>query len=434
MRRRRSFETYLRRIAHSYGYDEVMTPIFEEERLFTEKSGPQVVDQLYTFSDKKGKRGYALRPELTASTMRMVSSEMVAVPRPLRIFYFGQCYRYERPQAGRYREFFQMGFEHVGAESPSGILDCIAMAYEMLTGVLGDNMTLRVGEVGILRALVTKALGGDEERRGELFRALDKGDTSTISDILGHDGMSILEGTVIGDLLDEEDRLGAARSLLTEDGDGSDPTPSGDTSDLPDRIAGLRTVLSTLHTVFPDAGDTISLDLSIARGLDYYSGIVFEVHVPTLGAESQVCGGGEYDLSGIFPLRDSTVGFAMGFDRVLLALPEEISFPGDGTPSRIGILFGMGLVGDDRDMARGMAFDAAASLRSHGYRAVVETKVTNVKKGLGRISDAGCTIALIIGGDEVANGTVGVKDLVSGDQVSVPPEELIPTVQGIAGQ
>ena len=131
MNRRLAFENLLESKAISHGFKRIQTPIFESLDLFTAKSGPGVIKQLYAFQDKSD-RALTLRPELTAPVMRMISEEMRSSPKPLRLSYFGQCFRYEESKKGRYREFFQYGVELIGASGPLAEAEVVSLAIGML--------------------------------------------------------------------------------------------------------------------------------------------------------------------------------------------------------------------------------------------------------------------------------------------------------------
>ena len=136
--------------ARRAGFDRVQTPVFESLDLFTAKSGPGVIGQLYAFEDKGG-RQLTLRPELTAPVMRMVADELRMDTKPLRLAYHGACFRYEEFKTGRYREFYQYGIEVVGASGPLVDAEVIALAVRMLTASGLEGWTLRIGHVGLLR-------------------------------------------------------------------------------------------------------------------------------------------------------------------------------------------------------------------------------------------------------------------------------------------
>ncbi|HET6398772.1 MAG TPA: ATP phosphoribosyltransferase regulatory subunit, partial [Candidatus Thermoplasmatota archaeon] len=179
-------ETYLRHqvaerirsVFHRFGYQEVQTPTFEELALFTAKSGAGVIEELYAFQDKGG-RDLCLRPELTAPVMRMYHEAHFNDPKPLKWYYFGNCFRYDRPQAGRYREFWQFGCEQVGAGSPLAYAELLAMASAVYDELGLQARELAVGHVRIL-AHAVDAFGFDAPTRAALMRAIDKRDDAEV--------------------------------------------------------------------------------------------------------------------------------------------------------------------------------------------------------------------------------------------------------------
>ena len=183
MARRLAFERILDDVGRRHGFHRVQTPIFETLELFTAKSGDGVIGQLYAFEDKGG-RQLTLRPEMTAPVMRMVAEELRNETKPLRLSYFGQCYRYEEFKKGRYREFFQYGIEIIGAPGPLTEAEIVATAVNMVTEAGLSNWQLRIGHVGVLKS-VLGALGlssdaneGQEAPVAIAMRLIDKGDTN----------------------------------------------------------------------------------------------------------------------------------------------------------------------------------------------------------------------------------------------------------------
>ena len=152
MQRRGQAKGAMQDVLERWGYREVATPTFEHLDLFTLKSGPSVIEEIYSFKDKSG-RDLALRPELTAPVMRMYVSELQNSPKPQRLWYFGNCFRYERPQKGRYREFWQMGAEIIGGSRPDSEAEAVALAEDMLksVGISGD---IHIGYLGLIRSLL----------------------------------------------------------------------------------------------------------------------------------------------------------------------------------------------------------------------------------------------------------------------------------------
>ena len=174
-------------VLERWGYQEVATPTFEHLELFTIKSGASVVEEIYSFTDKGG-RDLALRPELTAPVMRMYVSELQNSPKPQRLWYFGNCFRYERPQRGRFREFWQMGAELIGGAKPDSEAEAIALADGMLrsVGVAGD---IHIGYLGLIRSMLGK-IGA--EHRSSVMRMIDKKERSALAVLLEDIGQSHL--------------------------------------------------------------------------------------------------------------------------------------------------------------------------------------------------------------------------------------------------
>jgi len=167
--RRSAARKAMQNVLERWGYQEIATPTFEHLELFTLKSGESVLEEIYSFKDKGG-RDLALRPELTAPVMRMYVSELQNSPKPQRLYYFGSCFRYERPQKGRFREFWQLGAELIGGTKPDSEAEVIALADRILksVNVKGD---IHVGYLGLVRSLLSK-IGA--EHRLALMRMIDK--------------------------------------------------------------------------------------------------------------------------------------------------------------------------------------------------------------------------------------------------------------------
>lgn len=375
MEPRRRLESLLRRVASRWGYREIATPAFEEVELFTARSGPEVVRSLYVFKDKEG-RDLTLRPELTAPAIRFFLAERSRDPKPLRWFYFGPCYRYEEPQKNRYREFWQFGVEVIGAPLREAEAEILGLAWEMLgeAGVAGAEV--RLGHVGFLKHYMAHL---PEDRLGIALRALDKGNFAEAARFWA--GARELEKAESFD--DAEKRLG--------------PNP-------------FRKEVEDLKRAVEPYGVRYREVPSIVRGLDYYTGPVFEIHVPRLGAQSQVCGGGSYRLE-VGGREAESTGFAFGFDRLLSAS----SLPA-AREVRVALCAPPGL--------RAAALAAARELRSV---APVESDLLgrSLTKQLEHAAASGATHAAIVGEREAKEGTVTLKDLRSGEQRTLPLREAL---------
>jgi histidyl-tRNA synthetase len=410
MSRRLAFENLLESKALSHGFKRVQTPIFETLDLFTAKSGPGVVKQLYAFQDKSD-RALTLRPELTAPVMRMVSEEMRAYPKPLRLSYFGQCFRYEESKKGRYREFFQYGAELIGASGPLAEAEVVALAIDMLDGCGLMDYEVRIGHVGVLRDILTglglSTEGEPESPVASAMRLLDKGDWSGLSELFAANGVDSSATQNLRNLSELDggiETLDSARDILS----------NMDVSlESLDELASMLSALDALAPTPP----SLKVNLCVARGLDYYTGMVFEVNVAELGGEGQVLGGGSYKLLHLFGLEDldPSCGFGLGFDRVLLALESQAEREGRGevvpgetpAPSTLMLPFKIDTMA---------VLGIVKSLRDSGYNVELDLRGKNIGKSLDWASKNGFTNVIIVGPQDYESGQCSVKNLVTGDQ------------------
>jgi len=394
METRRYLEGNFRSTAETYGFREIATPIFEHTELFTLKSGPNIIDEMYAFEDKGG-RQIALRPELTAPAMRFFVNDLTNYPRPLKLYYFGQCFRYERPQSGRYREFFQFGAELIGAPNPESDAEVIGLAAALVRGSGLANYNIRIGHIGVLRGRLAAA-GVGPEKAPAILQKLDKKMYEEARPIMRDAGMM---GEDIEEVIRITQLIGPVDLLQDFPGEASDY---------------LREVFQVLR----DYGFTnVQVDLGVVRGLDYYTGIVFEVDAPNLGAEKQVCGGGSYSLTELFGgEKVFSTGFAIGFDRILLALDKE----GLNAPEKRLDAY----VIPTSEGMRHRAFMITAALRAEGVRTDVDLMRRNVGKNFKYADAARARFVVVVGDKEAAEGAVTVRDLSTGEQRVVPIEEL----------
>ena len=424
MKQRLAFESLLEEQARRHGFSRVQTPIFESLDLFTAKSGPGVVSQLYAFQDK-GERNLTLRPELTAPVMRMVAEELRNETKPLRLSYFGQCFRYEEFKKGRYREFYQYGVELIGATGPLVEAEVIALAINMLAESGLKNWELRIGHVGILKQVLTGIGLSDTADEGEpplasAMRFLDKEDFDGLRTLFETNSIStqfIAPLQQLSELTGGVETIASARELLS-DMDGVSL----------DALDDLESTITSIGQLAP-APPSLSVNLTVARGLDYYTGTVFEVHVPELGGEGQVLGGGSYKLLHLFGLADldPCCGFGLGFDRVLLALETQAAAEGrdeivpgqnDETPLLAMIPFNI-----DSSEILGLVRE----LRHSGVRVEIELRSRKIGKAMGWADSIGATYALVIGPRDLEQGQATVKRLADGEQrpVSLTTESIL---------
>ena len=411
MRRRQCLENLLETKAIGHGFNRVQTPIFESLELFTAKSGPGVINQLYTFEDKS-QRQLTLRPELTAPVMRMISEELRSASKPMRLSYFGQCFRYEESKKGRYREFFQYGVELIGAHGPLAEAEVIALALDMLEASGLNGWELRIGHVGILRdVLVNLGLSSEGEPEPPVataMRFLDKGDWKGLEQLFessGIDSANVTQLKALSELDGGKETLGPAREILERMG-----------VEL-ECLDQLSTLLDSLDLLAPTP-PSLKVNLCVARGLDYYTGMVFEINVDELGGEGQILGGGSYRLLHLFGLEDldPSCGFGLGFDRVLLALEaqakaegrEEV-VPGEApAPTTLMLPFRI----DENS-----TFAIVKELRDSGHHVELDLRGKNIGKSLDWAAKNGFHNVIIVGPKDLENNSCTVKNLLNGDQI-----------------
>lgn len=395
MEKRRHYENILRKVAKTFGFREISTPIFEDVKLFTLRSGPNVINELYNFRDK-GDREIALRPEMTAPAIRMFVNEMSNEPKPVKMFYFGQCFRYERTQSGRYREFFQFGAELIGNPNPETDAEIIAMAVSMIKSIGLKKYQLKIGHIGILKQKITDA-GVPKEHMTNVLQKLDKKIYDEAESILTEMG---IENNIITEIFELTKVVGGEEVLSKISGDSGDY---------------LKRVVDILSAV---GIDNILIDLGVVRGLDYYTGIVFEVEAPSLGAEKQICGGGSYSLSELFGgEKVFSTGFGLGFDRILLALENEgQSYQNENITAYVLP------VSDD---VRIDAYRVAMILRSEGITTDVEIMGRKMAKTLKYASSINAKYAVIVGEKEIQQRSVMLRDMKTGEQKLVKIDALV---------
>ncbi|MGB1500027.1 MAG: histidine--tRNA ligase [Poseidonia sp.] len=418
MKRRLALEHLLEDVAQRHGFSRVQTPVFESLELFTAKSGPGVINQLYAFQDK-GERDLTLRPELTAPVMRMVAEEMRMDTKPLRLSYYGQCYRYEEFKTGRYREFFQYGVELIGVSGPLAEAEVLATAVNMLHATGLEGWEIRIGHVGVLKDALT-GLGLSTEvdaSTGEppiasAMRLLDKGDDAGLAALFETHDLDPANAEPLRALASLDggmETLGPARELLS----------SMDGVSL-EALDELETTLTALAALAP-APPAMAVDLTVARGLDYYTGMVFEVKVEELGGEGQVLGGGSYKLLHLFglPDLDPCCGFGLGFDRVLLALEAQAAASGreEAVPGEVDDRPHIAIAPNKADHLP--LLPLVASLREAGAR--VELLLS--KKNYGRIikwtEGIGASHLLVVKPEDVENGVARLINFKTGDRSDV---------------
>jgi len=384
-----------REVAEDFGYREVILPIFEHTELFSRGIGDAtdvVEKEMYTFLDR-GDRSITLRPELTASMMRSyLEHDMRRGPQPVKLWSAGPMFRYERPQKGRYRQFTQVDFEVIGVMSPLADLESIDAAMEIYRRLGLTNLEVLINSVGCpaCRPVYRDALRGYlAERLGDMCE--------TCQARFSRNPLRILDCKKPDCKALTEDAPGMTGSLCAECGAHFGQVMSG--------LAGI--------------GAAARVDNRLVRGLDYYTKTAFEVLAGELGSQNAVCGGGRYDnlAESIGGPHVPGVGFASGIERVVLTLEGQGVSLGDEPRTEIYVIAASGETAME-------AASIAHELRVAGLSADMDFTGRGIKAQMKTASSLGVSFVCIIGDDELNAGTVSIKNMASGEQISAPRGEM----------
>ena len=378
------------RIVEKYGFEEIETPIFEFTEVFSRNLGDTsdiVTKEMYCFEDRGGE-SLTLRPEGTAGVVRAFISEGMQQNLPVKLYYTGPMFRYERPQKGRQRQFTQFGVESLGVETPQADIEVIAMAYEFIESLgLAGTVTVEINSLG------------DKESR-DAYREKLVAYLKENYDKLSEDSKSRLERNPLRvlDSKEECDKAVVANAPLYQDSLNEASK------------AFFETVLKGLDNL----GIKYRLNNRLVRGLDYYSHTVFELVTDKLGAQGTVLAGGRYDglVEQMGGGKVSGIGWACGVERLSMLLEEDVSLPRPIAVIPVG------------EEAEEKALAIAYDLRKAGFR-VEQAYSGNLKKRMMKANKVNAVKAVIIGTDELAEGKVTIKDLDEGSQKTVALTDVI---------
>jgi histidyl-tRNA synthetase len=403
--RRKVIDT-LETTARRYGFREVGTPALERTEMYVDKSGEEIVEELYGFEDKGG-REVSLTPELTPTVARMAVAKQQELSKPIKWFSTRPFWRCEQVQQGRFREFYQTNVDVFGSAEPEADAEVLAFAGDALTslGLTGEDFEFRVSHRDILGGLLS-AFDADVDTRAAI-RAVDKSakiDGAEYHDLLVEAGLSYDQAAEFEDL------------LAVGGGDLDELTAFAGTDRVADAVSNLQAVLAAAE----DFGvrEYCTLSLETARGLDYYTGVVFECFDSTGEVSRSVFGGGRYDdlIESFGGQSTPAVGVAPGLAPLSLLCQRAGVWPAEGFTTDYYVL----QVGD----TRAVAADITRDLRARGH--VVETDVAGRSFGaqLDYADGIGAETVVIVGEQDLEDDAVTVKDMESGDQTQVPLAEF----------
>lgn len=393
-------EEIMRKTAHAYGFHEIRTPLFERTELFKRGVGEEtdiVGKEMYTFEDRGG-RSMTLRPEGTAAAMRALIESQLLLDSPVqKIYYIAPMFRYERNQAGRYRQHHQFGVEAIGVGGPEQDVEVIDLIFTIFN------------RLGLKHLQVSLNSIGDPESRAN-YRAALVDYLQTHFERLSPDSKTRLEKNPLRildskDPGDKEITLGAPSVLDFLNGESKD------------HFEQVQKLLKELKIPY-------KLDKNLVRGLDYYNKTVFEVVAGELGAQNSITGGGRYD--GLVKLLGGpdlpAFGFGAGIERILhTLLKQNITLPQPYNPLLFVITLG--------DAAKTAAFTLIHQLRQAGISAQMDFSGRKVGKLLQLADQLGAVYTTVLGDNELEKGRIELKKMDNGEKMEIPLSHLCEHLQ-----
>src|ERR1700682_3339407 len=397
-----------RDVARRYGFVEYDGPPLEPLELYTKKSGDEIVGQLYTFTDK-GDRQVALRPEMTPTLARRVAAKAESMRKPIRWFSVPQLFRYERQQKGRLREHFQLNVDILGEASVAADAELLAVAIDVLRalGLTAQDVRARVSERRLLTALLSH-VGVKKSELPAVFAAIDKA---------GREPRDVTIAKVEKAVTDADARRGVGGILRNSTNLTALSNEFADSPKVVEEISRMREYLGFLDAL--GVGDWVDFDLSIVRGLAYYTGKVFELF-DAKGEFRAICGGGRYDdlLSTIGGVDLPALGFGMGDVVLTEILRGRNLLPEPELATEFW-------VASEDDSMLPDVMSVAGRLRAKARSAEYALKSQTLSRQLKTASSAGVKNVVLLRRDDYANGNVTLKTLADGSERSVALEAFL---------
>jgi histidyl-tRNA synthetase len=391
----RYVEKAVAEVTRLYGYQRIDTPTFEETALFTRSvgEGTDIVEkEMYTFEDKGG-NSITLSPEGTAPVCRAyIENGMFNLPQPVKLYYLTRFFRYERPQAGRLREYHQFGYEAFGDENPALDAEVIDLASRFYTSLGLKNLSLQLNSIGCRQCRPVYLDMLKEYYSGHVNELCDDCKKRLVKNPL-----RLLDCKQPGCQAIADAAPASADNLCQP---------------CAEHFTNLQKYLSLLGVVY-------KLNHRLVRGLDYYTRTVFEFQPEEEGSQSTIGGGGRYDglIEELGGKPTPAIGFATGIERIILNLKRQgISVP--VTPPLGVLIASMG------DTARDISIKLTADLRQAGVSAATAAGGKSLKAQLRQANALGARFAVIIGEDEVKAGTAALRDMSGASQETVPLKDL----------
>ncbi|HEX2166653.1 MAG TPA: histidine--tRNA ligase [Longimicrobiales bacterium] len=407
-----------REVARRYGFEEYDGPPLEQLELYVEKSGEEIVRQLYNFEDKGG-RAVALRPEMTPTLARMVGAKAGSLRKPIRWFSMPQLFRYERTQRGRLREHYQWNVDIIGEDDIAADAEVLAVALDALRvlGLGAEDVVARYNDRRLLEALLLHA-GVRRERLVAAYTVIDK---------FGRDSIERTRARLAEEADLDDAAVNTVLELFTSAAAVSGAAQSNGLSELRAAHAGNDDVLREIDRlqVYEERlaalglAEFVRFDPAIVRGLAYYTGTVFEIF-DRKGELRAICGGGRYDrlLASVSSADLPAAGFGMG-DVVLAELLRDRDLLPDTRPAVDTFIVAMS------EAERPLLLQIASTLRARGESVLYSLRSAAVGKQLKEADARGAGRVILLGPDEVARGAATVRSMGTGAQEDVQLDELL---------
>ena len=390
-----------RETAELYGYREVITPVVEPYELLSAKSGEEIRSRMFIFKDL-GDRKVALRPEFTASIARLVTTALKTEPKPLRIFSVGSVYRYDEPQRGRYREFWQSNFELMGSNKPEADAEAILLTNSLMKATGLNDYAFKIGHIGVIRGILSQE-NVDDKVQNAILQLMDK-----------------KEYDKAFELVEQEKCRTALRGLLELKGD----TPFETAEKIKKHVAGYDkaeaaadNLLDILRIATESGCPVETVEPAFARGLEYYTGMIFEVTAPKL--DVALGGVGRYDrLIEVFGGEPTpAVGVAHGLDRIILAMQMQKTAVSGRREKKVVVI-------PVKQELNAEALKISQKLREAGISVEFEVMGRKMAKALEDADKRKVDYAVIVGERELKQDAVVIRDLAKREQTVVAVSSL----------
>jgi len=404
--RMRHVEQVSRTISKLYGYEEIITPVLESYDLLAAKTSEEIRERMYTFKDLGGRK-VALRPEFTASVARLVASKLRNEPKPMRLFSVGSLYRYDEPQYGRFREFWQANYELFGSTRPEADAEILILTNDLLKRLGLQNYRFKIGHTEILRGILNQE-GLDEGKQNSVRQLLDKKSWEEALAVARDADVSQKCLTTLERLF--ETRGEDAFQVL----EGVKET----VQEYESAVAAVENLWKILELV-KDSGAQLDVmvEAGFARGLEYYTGMIFEPYVPEV--DVALGGGGRYDkLIQLFGGESiPAVGVAQGIDRIVLSLKKQGLSPKAAKERSIVVI-------SVKNESMAKALELSDILRKSGLPVEVAVMGRSISRALADADRRGVAYAVIVGPEELKEEKVVLREMKKSKQRTVEISNL----------